>query len=235
MWTAILLFGIMLPILILGTCATFLWSAIVLVRRRSLDIRVSFSTAVVAYFALMMLIGVFLTASGVGEIGKVALVQVTNDDFGYNPRTTYTSFDTPRAAVPLASSELHDKKNEDVTLGAVLTTVGLLMFGPHALGFASLRRRGAAGAGLAFRGFSLLALAIATIGFLSAAGTALTETLQRVSDGSSGWQGHAIAEPLAFAIVLLSLGTWFGYQLWSLVAADTASSSPAATDSPAPR
>ncbi len=162
----------------------------------------------------------FLTASGVGTIGKVALVQVTSDDFGYNPKTVYGGFDRPDTSRPLTPSEVRDKKDDDVTTGAVLTIVGLLMFGPHALGSASLRRRGAPGADLVFRGYSLLALAIGTIGLLAAGGTTLSESLQRLSDGDSGWRGHAVAEPLAFALVLLPLCMWFGYQLWSLVAAD---------------
>ncbi len=56
MWAAILLFGILLPILIIGGGVTFLWTAIAFMRRRSLDIRMSFSTVVIAYLALMMVI-----------------------------------------------------------------------------------------------------------------------------------------------------------------------------------
>jgi len=126
LWAAILLFGILLPILIIGGGVTFLWTAIAFMRRRCLDIRMSFSTVVIAYLALMMVIGVFLTASGVGTIGKVALVQVTSDDFGYNPKTVYGGFDRPDTSRPLTPSEVRNKKDDDVTTGAVLTIVGLL-------------------------------------------------------------------------------------------------------------
>jgi hypothetical protein len=226
-WAAILLFAILLPIVVLGTGTAFLWTAIAMLRRRSLDIHISFSSLVLAYFALMMLIGVFVTASGVGTIGKVALVELTSDNFGYNPtyQYQYGGFGNPNPPRPLTQSTTTDKKNTDVTLGAALVVVGLIMLAPHALGFTTLRRRGAHGADPVFRVYSLLALATATIGFLAAGGTTLGTTLRRVSNGGS-WQGHAIAEPLAFAIVLLPLSMLFGYQLWTRVTADIATSEP---------
>jgi hypothetical protein len=232
MWAAILLFGILLPILSLGAGAAFLWAAIVLLRRRSVDIRISFSGIVFAYLALMMLIGVFVTASGAGMVGKVALVQVTSNDFGYNPKTTYAGFDKPRTSTPLTTSEASDKKEEDTILGGVLALVGLLMLVPHAVAAVTLRVRKAHGSDPVFRGYNLLALATATIGFLAAGGTTLGTALQRVSDDRPGWEGHAIAEPLAFAIVLFPVACWFGYRLWAQVAADitTAPQTPEAAE-----
>lgn len=230
MWAAILLFGILLPILSLGAGAAVLWAAIVLLRRRSVDIRISFSSIVFAYLALMMLIGVFIVASGVGTVGKVALVQVTSNDFGYNPKTIYGGFDRPGTSTPLTQSELKDKKREDVTIGAVLGIVGLLMLAPHAAAAMTLRARRAHGADPVFRGYNLLALATATVGFLAAGGTTFGTALQRLSDDKPGWEGHAIAEPLAFAIVLFPVACWFGYRLWAQVAADiTAGQQTAAT------
>jgi hypothetical protein len=228
MWAAILLFGILLPILSLGAGAAFLWAAIVLLRRRSVDIRVSFSGIVFAYLALMMLIGVFVAASGAGMVGKVALAQVTSNDFGYDPKTNYGGFDRPATSTPLTQSEVKDKKEEDVILGGVLAAVGLLMLVPHAAAAMTLRGRGAHGADPVFRGYNLLALATATIGFLAAGGTALATALQRLSDDRPGWEGHAIAEPFAFAIVLFPVACWFGYRLWAQVATDIATGPQAA-------
>ena len=223
MWAMILLFAILLPILSVGAFVAFLWAAIVLLRRRSVDIRISFSGVVFAYLALMMLAGVFVTASGVGTVAKVAIVQLTTDDLGYNPRTI-SRFDSHSTPAPFTPSELKDKKKSDASIGAVLGIVGLLMLAPHATAAMTLRARRAHGAEPVFRGYNLIGLATSTIGFLAAGGTTLGITLQRLSDEDPGWRGHAIAEPLAFAVVLFPTACWFGYRLWAEVVADSRTS-----------
>ena len=222
MWALILLFGVLLPILILGAASSFLWAAIILLRRRTVEFRISFSSIVFAYLAFMMLIGLFVMASGIGTFGKVALTQVTTDDLGYNPKTVYGGFNGPNTMRPLTPAEISDDKQEDVIIGASLSIVGLLMLAPHAAAYLTLRKRRAHGGEPVSRGYNLLALAASTIGCIAAAGTTLAITLQRAADDDAGWQGHAIAEPLAFTVVLLPLAGWFGYRLWEAVVAEDA-------------
>jgi hypothetical protein len=223
MWAAILLFAILLPILIVSALAAVVVSVITLLRRRGSGQRMEFTGVVFAYAAVMMIVGVFLVVSGAGLIGRAAFGEAVSHDFAYGSDAV-NSFDT---------TSDDDATQEDAIYGIVLVLVGALMFAPHAAGFVALGRRGAVGASVVSRGYNLVGLATATIGFLAAGGSALAVFLERLSDESArGWRQHHPGEPLAFAIVLLPVVCWFGLRLWSHLANDASGQASGVTPEP---
>ena len=98
-----------------------------------------------------------------------------------------------------------------------------MLFVPHALGAAILRRRSAKVSPAVTRGAVLLGLAAATLTFLIAGATALNDVVRRymLSDvaGALPFEQRHPGEPLAFAIVMAPLVAWFGWRLWQEFAA----------------
>jgi len=201
MWALLLLFAILLPILLLSILVASVAAGIALLRRRGTGARVQFTGILFAYAALMILIGVFLAASGVGLIAKAGLAEAASKDFSYDR--------------PGFQSNVNDAIREDVVYGVVLVVLGAVMLVPHIAGAYALRDRQAPGAATVSRGFNLIGLATATIGFLAAGGTALFQVLERAADkNTSGWQDYHPGEPLVFAVLLGALCGWFAYRLW---------------------
>lgn len=214
MWAYILLFAILLPILALAAVIAFASGAIVMLRRRQTHERIRFISVVHAYAALMILVGLFMVASGIGVALKVALAETVSHEFAYDRFN--------RNAFGISDPEdIEDDDVEDDAIAAfVLALVGAGMFIPHALGVMALARKGARSSPAVTRGYNLVGLSTATIGLLAAGGTAIGSVLQRVADDSIGWRDHHPAEPLAFAIVLAFVTAWFAYQLWNDVAGE---------------
>jgi hypothetical protein len=120
--------------------------------------------------------------------------------------------------------DAHTAANDVVVAGAVLVFVGAIMLVPHATGVVLLAQRGVRGGTPVLRGFNLIALATATIGFLATGGTALAYVLQKITDDEgAGWREYHPGEPLAYALILFPVVCWFAYQLWSDVTRDTIS------------
>jgi hypothetical protein len=208
MWTAILLFGILLPVLLLAGAVVFGGAAIIMLRRRELRERVSFTAVAHAYAVLMMIVGLFVAAAGVGTAGKIAFATVASDEFSYTPPD---EFDADFGV----TDPYDDDKEQDAVLATVLLVLGGGMFIPHATGLTVLRSRGMRVSAAVERGYHLAGLATATIGLFAAAGTTLGAILQRLADDTGGWQEHHPGEPLAFALVLIVATGWFGQVLWS--------------------
>ena len=228
MWAFILLFGILLPILLIAAFASAAIAAIALLRRRSTGETVNFSGIVVGYASIMMIVGVFMIASGCGLMLKASIAEVASLDFSYDPINDPDFGETS----PTPNDQGADRDN-DVIAAAVITLIGAGLFAPHMAGRTLLLRRGAQSTAPITRSYNLIALAVATIGFLAAAGTALGIVLQKLSDDTTGWQDQHPGEPLAFAIVLLPIAIWFAARLWQQVAADL--TQPNLVSAPEPR
>ncbi len=223
MWAYILLFGIFLPIAIVGLAAAAVATSIIMLRRRERPERIPFSGILFGYAGLMVLIGIFLATAGIALVGKAAFA-IVDQDFSYDrDRNGFSDYSTQES--PKTDDEIEDDMREDVIVGVVLLFVGGVMVAPHAFGTALLRRRRAQGERPVARGISLIGLATSTIGFLAAGGTALALVLQRFADDSAeGWRDHHPGEPLALALLLAPLAAWFAYRLWSEYALDDAPS-----------
>jgi hypothetical protein len=202
MWASILLFAILLPILVFSAIISTIAFLVVLLRRKSASEPIQFTGIIFAYAALMMLVGLFLVASGFGLVAKALIGTAISHDFAY---------------------KIHDTPGDDAVYGAVVLIVGAVMLIPHAVGVVLLGHRGVGGGAPVLRGFNLIGLATATIGFLASGGTALDSILERTTDERAvGWTQHHPGEPLAFAVILLPLVGWFTCQLWIDVTRDVA-------------
>ncbi len=234
MWAYILLFGILLPIVIVGLVAGAAATGIIMLRRRERPEHIPFSGVLFGYTGLMVLIGVFLAVAGTALAGKAAFAIADKDFSSDRDRSVFDS-DFSDSSVK-TDDEIEDDMRDDVIYGVVLLFIGGVMVTPHAFGAALLRRRKAEGEHPVARGISLVGLAAATIGFLAAGGTALASVLERFAeDNAQGWRDHHPGEPLALAVVLLPLAAWFAYRLWTEYALDDPEPAAAAAGSqPAP-
>jgi hypothetical protein len=99
-----------------------------------------------------------------------------------------------------------------------------------------LRRRNAQGEHLITRGYNLLGLAVATLGFLGTGAQALNDLVRRYvvgGDTVQAWQLRHPGEPLAIAVVLFPLILWFGWRVWQEMGGDVLSEHAADEVSPA--
>ncbi|MEX2245130.1 MAG: hypothetical protein WEC75_00415 [Dehalococcoidia bacterium] len=223
MWALITLFAILLPVLSLAVLAAAVATAIGMLRRRGIPDRFRFISVVHGYARLMMLVGIFVAASGAGLGLKAALGETFSYDVFYDS--------SPSSYDDFSSGQPEDPQEEDAVWGLTMLFLGVLMFTPHAAGLALLRARGNVPDLPVTRAYNLVGLATATIGSFAAWATALGITLQRAADdNATGWRDHHPGEPLIFAVILLALAGGFAYNLWSSLSLpeDPATFTPAA-------
>lgn len=226
MW---ILFGVLTPLIVLALIGA---GAYALFRGRSADGRgIEFTAVLSTYAALVMLVSVFMVATSGGVLLKAAMAS-SNRDFSYNtqPATRYDPTN-PRSTRTYDPSD--SAIRDDVANGLSLAFAGVVLFVPHALGAAIIRRRGAGATRIVTRGYNLLGLAAATLGFLIAGATALNDVVRRYvlgGDVVQPWNVRHPGEPLGFAIALLPVALWFGWRVWQEFSShDERGSAPAAT------
>lgn len=224
MWV---LYGILPPVLLVGLIVA---AVVAFVRGRA---AITFSSVLMGYVALAMLVSVFLLASGSGLLIKTGLSEAVGRDFSYDtelePRY---SPEPPSPAEPEDSPEPASRRypepetwvdpsdnalRDDIAAGVTLVFVGLTLFAVHGVAAVVLRRRGAQGADFISRVYNLLGLAGASIGFLGSGGGAVYGILRRYAletENMDPWELPHPGEPLAFAVVLLPLSLWFGWRVW---------------------
>ena len=175
-----------------------------------------FPTVVAAYAALVMLVSLFLTATGGGLLLKAGFGAMQRD-FSYNTQS-YSSFDPATRTESRRVDPSDNAIRDDVATGLSLAFAGVVLFVPHALGAAILRRRPGAVSRTVSRGEALLGLATATVGLLASGATALNDIMRRYVLGGTDtllpFERRHPGGPLAIAIVMLPLVVWFGWRLW---------------------
>jgi hypothetical protein len=239
MWV---LYGILPPVLVIGIIVA---AAVAFVRGRA---AITFSSVLMGYVALAMLVSVFLLASGGGLLIKSGLSEAVGRDFSYDtelePR--YPPYEPAYPAEPPSPAEPEDSPEppspryrepetwvdpsdnalrDDIAAGVTLLFVGLTLFAVHGVAAVVLRRRGAQGAQFVSRVYNLLGLAGASIGFLGSGGGAVYGILRRYvleTENMDPWEFPHPGEPLAFAVVLLPLSLWFGWRVWQEFAGEAA-------------
>ena len=207
-----------------------------LVRRGSEGWSLEFASVLLGYVAIAMLVGVFLIAAGAGLLLKAGFAEAVDRDFSYNvdPYPVYEPFPEDEYGRPLADEfgrSLEDEEPEvirtvdpsdnaifdDIATGISLLVAGAVLFGIHAFGAVLLRSREPQGEVLIMRAYSLVGLAVATLGFMGTGAQALNDILRRYivgGDTVEPWQIRHPGEPLAIAVILLPLVVWFGWRVW---------------------
>ena len=200
---------------------------IVLLLRRGTDgWTVQFPGVLRAYVATAMLIGVFLTAAGLGLLLKAGMAQAGERDFSYNtqPQTIYQP--SPRGTTAGQTVDPSDNAiRDDLASGISLAFAGGVLFAVHGFGAVILRRRRAQGEEVITRSFNLIGLVVSTLGFLGTGAQALNDIMRRYVLGGTTvqpWDVRHPGGPLSVALVLLPLMLWFAWRLWQEVGGDAA-------------
>jgi len=201
--------GILAPLATLGIIIAVI---VAVVRSRGEGKGIDFPSVLTAYAALVVLVCVFLIATGTSLLLKAGLAEAFGRDFSYEVPAV-------SRGVPFAPTDESDARiRDDIATGISLLVAGGVLLVPHALGAAALRRRGSAARELVDRSFNLLGLATATLAFLGAGAAALNDVLRRyvVAGAEPAWYDvRHPGEPLAIAVTMLPLALWFGLRVWS--------------------
>jgi hypothetical protein len=212
MWIVV---GLLPAVIVL---AVIIAGAVALFRPRTPDApRIGFPTVVGAYVALAMLASLVMTAVGAGLLLKTGFAAAGGRDFSYNAQT-YAAYD-PSTAKDVQLDPSDAEIRDDVATGLSLTFVGLVLFVPHAVGAALVRRRpDSAPSPLVSRTYALLGLGTATIAFVVSGAIALDDIVRRYLIGAderlNQYQLRHPGEAIALAITMLPLALWFGWRLW---------------------
>jgi hypothetical protein len=198
---------------------------VLLVRRGADGWSIQFPGVLRAYVATAMLIGVFLTAAGLGLLLKAGMADAGERDFSYNtqPQTIYQPSPQGRPTVTQTIDPSDNAIRDDVATGISLTFAGVVLFGVHSFGAAILRRRKAQGEEVIARSYNLIGLVVSILGFLGTGAQALNDVMRRYVLGGTTvqpWEVRHPGGPLSVAIVLLPLMLWFGWRLWQELGGD---------------
>jgi hypothetical protein len=202
--------GILAPLAILGIIIA---TIVAIVRFRGEGKGIDFPSVLTAYAALVVLVCVFLIATGASLLLKAGLAEAFGRDFSYEVPAV-------SRGVQFAPTDESDARiRDDIATGISLLVAGSVLVVPHAFGAVALRRRGGASARqIVDRSFNLLGLATATLAFLAAGATALNDVLRRyvVAGAEPEWYDvRHPGEPLSITVTMLPLALWFGWRVWS--------------------
>jgi hypothetical protein len=204
---------------------------VLLVRRGADGWSIQFPGVLRAYAATAMLIGIFLTAAGLGLLLKAGMAEAGERDFSYNtePQSIYQPSPqggtTPRQTVDPSDNAIRD----DLAGGISLTFAGVVLFAVHSFGAVILRRRKAQGEEVITRSYNLIGVVVSTLGFLGTGAQALNDIMRRYVLGGTTvqpWDERHPGGPLSVAIVLLPLMLWFGWRLWEELGGDATREQP---------
>ena len=217
--------GILSPVLVIGLIIA---AVVAFIRGRAVEGGgITFSSVLVAYVALAMLVSVFLLAAGCALLIKAGFSGAVGMDFSYSralePRySEYEPFYPSESdkAVPEPESWIDPSDNarrNDIAAGVTLAFLGLTLFAVHGVGAVALRRRGAQGVHFVSRVYNLLGLAGGSIAFLASGGATLHGVIRRYVLETENVDARDLphpGDPLAFAIVFLPLALWFVWRVW---------------------